>query len=638
MKNIKNVSMKLSFAALTAAMAAAPALNVFAAPEDIIDQNAKASLTIHKYDTTAAEENHVDLSQFTSTGKKDAAAEAALQNYVIEGVEFSYLKVGDINTETVAGKVQVMYDLPVELQQILGLTTSRADNKYTSDQINDALKNGLQDSTKLKNKLEDYMRKSGTAMDLTDDNGVTTKAGLDLGLYLLVETKVPANVTSTVNPFFVSLPMTDLQGQQWFYDVDVYPKNQTNIPDLDKLVRQHDDAVLYQRPEYKDIATISEGEQADYILVSHLPAITSSTTYLKEYSFQDNMAKGLRYNRDAVIYFYDNEDDAKANNTENAVATWNGDSKFISIYDTETGLDSKVTYQVTSEGLAELNKSIDGQEESEYSRRWMVVSYSVKSTSDSDVALGDVGNTNNVQLTWRRTNMDRPDHLKDRARVYSYGIDMKKLFQPGANGAVGDATKVAFSLKNETDGHYITATKEVDGVYHVTDETKGAAEENGTEFIPAADGTLIINGLEADTYVLTELRTSDGYTLLKEPITVDIVATEDAFTPTKTTLYDKVAKENNPNKEVIEENLDRASATVDGNATNMKSVNTMKENKAIVSTNARVEMSVTNTPGFELPATGGAGTIVCTVAGCTIAFAGVVVLTRKSKKDNKDNQ
>ena len=72
MKNIKNVSMKLSFAALTAAMAAAPALNVFAAPEDIIDQNAKASLTIHKYDTTAAEENHVDLSQFTSTGKKDA--------------------------------------------------------------------------------------------------------------------------------------------------------------------------------------------------------------------------------------------------------------------------------------------------------------------------------------------------------------------------------------------------------------------------------------------------------------------------------------------------------------------------------------------------------------------------------------
>ena len=105
-----------------------------------------------------------------------------------------------------------------------------------------------------------------------------------------------------------------------------------------------------------------------------------------------------------------------------------------------------------------------------------------------------------------------------------------------------------------------------------------------------------------------------------------------------TTLYDKVAKENNPNKEVIEENLDRASATVDGNATNMKSVNTMKENKAIVSTNARVEMSVTNTPGFELPATGGAGTIVCTVAGCTIAFAGVVVLTRKSKKDNKYNQ
>ena len=68
--------------------------------------------------------------------------------------------------------------------------------------------------------------------------------GLQAGLYLFVETKVPANVHTTVDPFFVSLPMTDNEGDDWFYDVDVYPKNQTNIPDLKKLVRQHDDAEL----------------------------------------------------------------------------------------------------------------------------------------------------------------------------------------------------------------------------------------------------------------------------------------------------------------------------------------------------------------------------------------------------------
>ena len=65
--------------------------------------------------------------------------------------------------------------------------------------------------------------------------------------------------------------MTNDDGEQWFYDVYVYPKNQTNIPDLDKKVRQHDDAELYDEPEYKDSATGSEGDVMDYIFVSHLP-------------------------------------------------------------------------------------------------------------------------------------------------------------------------------------------------------------------------------------------------------------------------------------------------------------------------------------------------------------------------------
>ena len=85
-------------------------------------------------------------------------------------------------------------------------------------------------------------------MPLTDGNGVTRATGLPLGLYLVVETKVPANVNTTVDPFFVSLPMTNDSGDYWFYDVDVYPKNQTDIPNLDKLVRQNDDAALYNKP------------------------------------------------------------------------------------------------------------------------------------------------------------------------------------------------------------------------------------------------------------------------------------------------------------------------------------------------------------------------------------------------------
>ena len=192
-----------------------------------------------------------------------------------------------------------------------------------------------------------------------------------------------------------------------------------------------------------------------------------------------------------------------------------------------------------------------------------------------------------------------------------------------------ECRETAFVLKNESDGHYVTAKKSEDGIYYVTDATKGAKEEEGTVFSPNGSGKLIINGLEANTYVLTEIHTSAGYALLKEPITVDIKCTVDDFTPSQTTLYDSKDISGNQHKNMIEVNGDRASATVDSNNTAM-SVDSVKN---VTSTNARVDMTVVNTATFELPQTGGFGTILFTIAGCAVAFAGVLVLSKKSKKE-----
>lgn len=637
---LNKTSKKLSMAALAAAMAVAPAINVFAAPEDIIDTTKSATLTIHKYDLTAAQNKNIDPSQFTANGKKNAEAEAALQKFAIAGVEFTYQKVGDICTDSVGGKVQVVYDIPKELEDIMGLQDTRGDHKHTSDEINKAMKEILVDNTAKKNALEDYIKggHGATAMPLTDENGVSQATSLPLGLYLLVETKVPANVNTTVDPFFVSLPMTDLEGEAWFYDVDVYPKNQTSIPDLDKLVRQHDDAELYSKPEFADTATVSEGDKIDYILVSHLPKITSKATYLTKYTFMDKISKGLVYNRDAAIYFYDNERDARLNNTAKAVATWEaGSPNFKSNYNAAYEKASQVSFEMSTEGLAALNKQAAGSQESEFSQRWMVVSYSVSMSSDTTPIMGDTGNTNDASLTWQRSNMNDSDTLEDRARVFTYGITLKKNFKSDDPSKVGDPTKVNFSLQNKTDGHFITARQinPGSGVYYVTDSIKGAAEENGTVFTPAADGSLIINGLEANDYVLTELRTDAGFNLLKEPITISIKCTQDEFTPSKTTLYDADLIAGNQNKKMIEVNGTRASATVDGSNAEManSTITTNDENVPILSSsNSLVKMSVTNAPGFTLPATGGAGTIAFTVAGCAVAFAGIAIVTKKSKK------
>lgn len=615
--------------ALACAMACAtlPAIGVMAAPEDIIDTSRRASLTIHKYDMTAAEEDGVDLSQFIANGKEDAAAESALARYEIEGVEFTYAQVGDIHTESVDGTVQVMYSIPKELENILGITDDRGDHKHTSDEINEAMEDALLDNTNTKNELEDYIDSvSGKqAMPLTDANGVTKATNLPLGLYLLVETKVPASVHTTVDPFFVSLPMTDAEGEAWFYDVEVYPKNQTTPdPTVDKMVRQNDDANLYDKPEYSDTTTASEGDKVDFLFVSHLPRITSGATYLEQYSFLDKMDKGLTYNKDVAVYFYDNIDDAEANNTANAVDTWkHGSNMFTETYEGTNPEYNQMTITPTKEGYADLNPG--------KSELYMVVSYSAVVNSDATPVLGDNGNVNDVKLTWNRTSEDYVKTVEDRAKVYSYGINLDKQFD---GQEVGDATKVQFVLQNKTDGHYVTAKKASEGVYYVTDATKGAAEENGTVFSPAADGSLVINGLEANTYVLTEIATSDGFSLLKEPIVINIKATVDEITPSATTIYDEEDEQNNPNKSVIDVAGDRASATVDNNATNMSPVTLPDMTE---SDNALVDMTVINTPSFTLPQTGGLGTLLFTLAGCGAALAGVAVLVsaRKKKEEAK---
>lgn len=598
----------------------APIISAAAASKDIIDSGKTATLTIHKYDLTAATEDGVDITQFASNGEKDEKAESVLERYEIEGVEFTYVKVGSINTESVDGEVTILYDIPQVLENVLGIEDDRGDHKHTSDELNSALKNVLVDNTAGKNALEHYITSASgkTAMPKTDENGMTKATGLSLGLYLLVETKVPANVHTTVDPFFVSLPMTNSAGDSWFYDIDIYPKNQTDMPDLDKLVRQSDDAALYGKTEYGDIATGSEGDVMDYIFVSHLPKITSESTYLVQYTFVDKMDKGLTYNKDAAIYFYDNETDARTNNMEKAVKTWSHKAEqFEEIYEGTNSEHNQLTIAPTKEGLKEIDPSL--------SQHWMVVSYSATVNSDATPVLGDTGNTNDVVLTWKRTSMDFLDVLEDRARVYTFGINLKKEFSDISKK--DDATKVQFVLQNMTDGHYITAKKDSAGHYYVTDAKKGKAEGAGTVYSPASDGTMIINGLEADTYILTEIHTSDGYFLLKEPMTIDIKCTVDEFIPSQTTLYDILDIQNNQHKKVVEVNGERALATVDGQTTNMSEDSV----RNVQSTNARVDMTVVNTATFTLPNTGGYGTLLFTLAGCAVAFVGVLILTNKSK-------
>lgn len=65
--------------------------------DDIIDTSRLGSLSIYKYDTTAASQAGVyQEGDITATGKPDEKLQETIYDYAIEGVEFSYLRVGGI--------------------------------------------------------------------------------------------------------------------------------------------------------------------------------------------------------------------------------------------------------------------------------------------------------------------------------------------------------------------------------------------------------------------------------------------------------------------------------------------------------------------------------------------------------------
>ena len=237
--------------ALLMAVVMALGLITTAFAEPIIDTSKKASLSIYKYDiTTASSDGAWDAESYVSTGLHDDAVIDKLSKYAIQGVEFTYLRVADIamNNELVESQRQVGvlygFDGADAVLSAIGVTAADAHksengkNYYTSDLLNNKLSAVLTaNATAAKNALEAAV-KNGTTMTETDAAGHTSASDMEQGLYLVVETRVPENVTSTCNPFFVSLPMTTIDGAAWNYDVTVYPKNQTGNPTLDKTVRE----------------------------------------------------------------------------------------------------------------------------------------------------------------------------------------------------------------------------------------------------------------------------------------------------------------------------------------------------------------------------------------------------------------
>ena len=605
-------------ALLMAALMAFGLMTTAFAAEPTIDASKKASLSIYKYDITKASADGVwDAESYVSTGLHDNAVVDKLSKYAIQGVEFTYLRVADIamSNEVVDNQRQVgvLYgfdnsDRSNAVLSAIGLTAADAHKTeggvsyFTSDTLNNKLAAALAaNATNVKNALEAAVKNGGVVMTETDATGHTSASGLEQGLYLIVETRVPENVTSTCNPFFVSLPMTTIDGSEWTYDIVIYPKNQTGNPDLSKTVREnknstgkHNGSLTDISDGYAHTATASVGDVVDYQIISTLPTITSKASSLSEYTYVDTMSKGIRYSKnDVVIEFF------RDAGCTDKITTWGEDSgKFTLVYD---DAQNSMTIRMTESGLAEINEATTVYTDSVkrgYSDCTMRITYAATLTADAQ--MGDKDNPNTVTLTWKRTNTTYYDTLEDCCHVYTYGVDILKQFSD--NG--GNLRNVKFTLHNDTDDCYIIAEQK-DGVYY----TKGfaAKKADATTFVPNAQGHIVVKGLEDDSYSLTETATDKGYVLLKEAVKI-VIATKE-----------------NGACEKCGAKLLTASATVNG-----KDV-TMTDGNAIL------PLTVVNNPGFDLPKTGGRGVWMYTVGGVLLLGAAAFIVV-KSRKQQESEQ
>lgn len=192
------------------------------------------------------------------------------------------------------------------------------------------------------------------------------------------------------------------------------------------------------------------------------------------------------------------------------------------------------------------------------------------------------------------------------------------------------------------------ALNKAEGIWYVTGHTPD--ESAATRIHPVnwngKKGQVVIKGLEDDNYIMTEIETASGYTLLKKNININIISTDDANRPcgiyTQQAVLGVIQNDprfafdggldlrlaNIPQKQLAH-NMMTASATVDGNAVVM-----LNDESDSTSTNALVPLAVVNTHGFDFPGSGSIWMVACMVAGVVLLGAGIFVMSRKPKNGN----
>lgn len=427
------------------------------------------------------------------------------------------------------------------------------------------------DDTTMTDRLEEKALNAGSCSWTTDK----------MGVYLVCETETAAG-NFPAKPFLVSLPYTNGENENsWVYSLTVSPKG--SPVRLQKVIHDAKGSYLNTVTYDGDKDTVAAGDTVQYRISTRIPDYTEvffADNRNPTFELVDTMAKGLTLQVDSISLTAGGRTLTKDTDYIQGVADGDGGVKILTI-------------NMTCSFLS--NESNQNQE--------LVLAYSV--LVNNDVSLADNGNENTVTLNYSCDPLtpNETEQVEDDAAVYSFGIQVEK-FNGDADGAQKEMLSGAeFVLYKETTKGCTIAQALAGQPYREVGVTDGS-------------GRLDFKGLDAGTYYLKEVKAPDGYSLLMNPIKVELIP-------------DAAAAQNGTGAEVINSGaftakVNGTTVTSSGSAGTSRIMNASNREETVI-------VSAANHTGFSLPLTGGSGIILLLVISAA-GLAGVTAMFMRSER------